>query len=394
MKRGIIVVGGGIVGCAIAYSLQKRGARVTLLERDNLVGGASGACDQGILLQSKAPGEHLLLGICSMRMYETLGRELGRDLEFQQKGYMLLMESAAECDAMDAIIAEQRALGLPVERIGMDEALRRQPGISREAVVGATYCPWDSEVNPYKTAFAYADAAARLGTEIRIHTPVTGLITRGDAVCGVRTPEGDLPSDTVVLACGAWTPGIGRTAGLNIPIRPRKGQAFISEAVAPFIRCNLLNARYVVAKHHPELLAGDRSLRAKLGVGFCITQSAKGNVMFGASREFAGFDRTNTPEGLREILANAVRLMPGICGLNIIRTMSGLRPYSPDSKPLIGFVRDAPGLFLAAGHEGDGVSLAPATGKMAADLILDGRTDVPAAASFNPDRFPLRGEAA
>ena len=149
-----------------------------------------------------------------------------------------------------------------------------------------------------------------------------------------------------------------------------------------------------MAKHHPELLSDDRSLAAKLGVGFCITQSAKGNVMFGASREFAGYENTNTPDGLREILSNAVRLMPGIRSLNIIRTMSGLRPYSPDSKPLIGFVRDVPGLFLAAGHEGDGVSLAPATGKMAADLILQGKTDVPAAASFNPNRFPLTGEAA
>ena len=389
MIRDIIVAGGGIIGCAIAYSLQKRGRHVTLLERNNLVGGASGACDQGILLQSKAPGEHLLLGIYSMRMYENLGRELGQDLEFQQKGYMLLMENAAECDAMDEIIVQQRALGLPVERIGMDEALKRQPGISREAVVGATYCPWDSEVNPYKTTYAYADAAARLGAEIRIHAEVTGLIAEGGAVCGVRTQAEELRADTVVLACGARTPEIGRMAGLDIPIRPRRGQAYITEAVAPFIRCNLLNARYVVAKHHPELLAGDRSLKAKLGVGFCITQSAKGNVMFGASREFAGFDKSNTPDGLREILANAVRLMPGIRGLNVIRTMGGLRPYSPDSKPLIGYVDGRPGLFLAAGHEGDGVSLAPATGKMAADLILDGKTDIPAAASFNPNRFSL-----
>ena len=394
MKQDVIVIGGGIIGCAIAYSLQKRGKRVVLLEKNNLVGGASGSCDQGILLQSKAPGEHLLLGICSMKMYETLGRELGADLEFQQKGYMLLMESQAECDAMDGIIRQQRALGLPVERIEMDEALRRQPGISREAVVGATFCPWDSEVNPYKTTLAYADAAVRLGAEIRIHTPVTGLILQGGSLCGVRTPEGEIRADTVVLACGAWTPEIGAMAGLNIPIRPRKGQAYISEAVSPFIRCNLLNARYIVAKHHPELLSDDRSLAAKLGVGFCITQSAKGNVMFGASREFAGYENTNTPDGLREILSNAVRLMPGIRSLNIIRTMSGLRPYSPDSKPLIGFVRDVPGLFLAAGHEGDGVSLAPATGKMAADLILQGKTDVPAAASFNPNRFPLTGKAA
>ena len=141
MKQDVIVIGGGIIGCAIAYSLQKRGKRVVLLEKNNLVGGASGSCDQGILLQSKAPGEHLLLGIYSMKMYETLGHELGADLEFQQKGYMLLMESQAECDAMDGIIRQQRALGLPVERIEMDEALRRQPGISRTALERISLSP-------------------------------------------------------------------------------------------------------------------------------------------------------------------------------------------------------------------------------------------------------------
>ena len=389
MKKDIVVLGGGIIGCAIAYNLQKRGAKVTLLEKNNLVAGASSACDQGILLQSKAPGEHLLLGIYSMKMYETLGKELGRDLEFQQKGDMLLMESKAECDAMDEIVSQQRALGLPVERIEMDEALARQPGISREAVVGATYCPWDSEVNPYMTTFAFADAAARAGADIRVHAPVTGLLRSGNAVTGVRTPSGELYADAVVCACGAASPQIGAMADLELPIRPRRGQAVITEAVSPFIRCNLLNARYVVAKHHPELLQGDTSLKAKLGVGFCVTQSAKGNVMFGACREFAGWDNANTPDGLGEIVANAVRIMPGLKKLSVIRTMSGLRPWSPDSKPLIGFVKDAPGLFMAAGHEGDGVSLAPATGKMAADMILDGRTDVPAAASFDPNRFDL-----
>ena len=122
MNKDVIVIGGGIIGCAIAYSLQKRGKSVALLERSNLVAGASGSCDQGILLQSKAPNEHLLLGIRAMEMYKELGRELGRDLEFTQKGYMLLMESELECRVMDGIIEKQRALGLPVAR-GVEDAL-------------------------------------------------------------------------------------------------------------------------------------------------------------------------------------------------------------------------------------------------------------------------------
>jgi len=394
VKKDVIIIGGGIIGCAIAYNLQKRGKNVLLLEKNNLVAGASGSCDQGILLQSKAPNEHLLLGIRNVEMYRELGKELGRDLEFTQKGYLLLMESEQECEVIDQLIVKQRALGLPVERVSMDEAVKLQPGINRDVVVGATFCPMDSEVNPYITALAYADNAARLGAEIRTRTPVTGLVTEGSAVRGVHTATETILADTVICACGVWAPEIGRMAGLEIPIKPRKGQVFITEPVPLFMHHNLLNARYIVAKHHPEILRNDNSLKATLGVGFCMTQSAKGNVMFGASREFAGMDNTNNIEGLREVMDNAAKIMPPIRKLNLIRTMSGLRPYSPDSKPLIGFVNGLEGFFLAAGHEGDGVSLAPTTGKMVADLLIDGHTDVPAAGSFDPNRFCLHPEGA
>lgn len=98
---------------------------------------------------------------------------------------------------------------------------------------------------------------------------------------------------------------------------------------------------------------------------------------------------SNTYECLRELIKNATRIIPGLKDLNIIRTMGGVRPHSPDSKPLIGFVQGVPGFFLAAGHEGDGICLSPVTGKLVSDLIVDGKTDVPAAAGFDPNRFNL-----
>ena len=206
---------------------------------------------------------------------------------------------------------------------------------------------------------------------------------------GVKTPEEVIYGETVINAAGAWAPFIGQMAGLEIPIKPRRGQVYITEAVPQFVHKGVINARYIVAKHHPELLKNDTSKKAKLGVGISLTQSFKGNVLFGASREFVGYDTSNTLEGLKEVMANATHLVPGLKRLNIIRTMGGLRPYPPDSKPLIGYVKGLPGFFMAAGHEGDGISLAPATGKLVADLILDGRTDVPAAASFDVNRFDL-----
>lgn len=389
MTTDVAVIGGGIIGTAIAYYLTKRGKKVVLLEKDYFSAGASGACDQGVLLQSKAPNEHLSLAIYSYQMYKELSKELGRDLEFMQKGYMVLIENETELQVMKEVVAKQNALGLPSRLISREESMELQPGLNPDAIVGAACCDWDSEVNPYITTMAFADRAKELGAVIKTGCPVTGLVMEHGTVKGVETPEGTIYVETMVNAAGVWASGIGKMAGIALPIKPRRGQIFISEAVPEFVHKGIINARYIVAKHQPELLKGDESAKARLGVGISLTQSEKGNVMFGASREFVGFDCSNTIEGLKAVLDNAVHLVPGLKNLNIIRTMSGLRPYTPDGKPLIGYVDGVPGFFMAAGHEGDGICLAPATGKLVADLIVDGATEVPAAESFDVNRFKL-----
>lgn len=391
-KADVIIIGGGVIGSASAYYLAKRGKKVIQLERDYFCAGASGSCDQMVIPQSKAPNEHLTLALYSVELFKGLAKELGTDIEYHQKGAMILIETEDELRIMEGITAKQRALGLPVEILSPDEALRRQPGVNREIITGATFCPVDGEVNPFQMNLAFTDAAARMGAEIRPYTPVTGLVREGDRLIGVETPGETLYADVIVNAAGAWAPVIGRMAGLELPIKPRRGQVYITEAVAPFVRHCVLNARYIVAKHNPAALANDTSRMARLGVGISLTQSRKGNILFGATREFVGYDTANTYEGLQEVLANAVRLMPGLRGMKIIRTMGGVRPYPPDSKPLIGFVKEVPGLFLAAGHEGDGICLAPASGLLVAQLICDGKSDIPAAASFDPGRFRLRAD--
>lgn len=390
MTTDIVVVGGGIIGSSIAYNLAKKGKKIVLLERKGLVSGSSGACDQGILLQSKAPNEHLRLAIYSLELYKGLSEELRRDIEFEQNGYMVLIENEKELEVMKEVVKQQNELGLPSRIISREEAMKLQQGINKEAITGAAYCEWDAEVNPYMTAMAYADRAAELGAEIRTYTPVRDLIVEDNCVNGVVTDNEIIYADTVINAAGVWANEIAAMAGVEVPIKPRRGQIFISDEFPKFVHKGMINARYIVAKHHPELLKADGSMKAKLGVGLSFTQSKKGNVMFGATREFVGYDTSNTVIGLREVLANATHLVPALKQLNIIRTISGLRPYTPDSKPLIGYIKGLDGFFMAAGHEGDGISLAPATGKMVAELIVDGKTDIPAADSFDVNRFNIK----
>jgi sarcosine oxidase subunit beta len=124
-------------------------------------------------------------------------------------------------------------------------------------------------------------------------------------------------------------------------------------------------------------------------VGLALSQTKKGNILIGATREFVGYDTRVTYDGIKEILKNAARLVPALKELNIIRVMAGLRPYTPDGLPLIGWVNGLEGLFIAAGHEGDGIALSPVTGKVVAGLICDKSSFVDMA-PFDPNRFELR----
>jgi len=384
-KSEIIIIGGGVIGTSIAYQLAKRGKKVTLMESHDHASGASGSCDQNIFLQSKNPGIHLELALASAKMFDGLEEELGSPIEYHRRGGMILIESPAEMEIMKSFVARQKQIGLEVDIIGRSEAIKLQPGLA-EHIVGSTYSTMDAEVNPIELNIAYARAARKLGVDIKLETAVTDLMISNNRVIGVVTNKGEFQADLVVNATGAWAAQIAAMAGLQVPIKPRRGQIIITEPVPRFIKKGILSAQYIVAKYNPQLLEKSSSLGVKLGVGLSLSQTDKGNILIGATREFVGYDTTNSREGIREILKNATRLIPPLQNVNIIRTMGGIRPYTPDGLPLVGFVKGIDGLFMAAGHEGDGIALAPVTGRIAAELITEGKAFIDVE-PLNPNRF-------
>lgn len=388
-KADVVIIGGGVIGTSTAYQLSKRGKKVILVERKDHAAGASGSCDQMIILQSKNPGIHLKLALESAKMYQHLGEELGHHIEYKAKGGMILIENQSHLEIMQDFVKKQKEIGLEVEIIDRQEAFKMQSGLA-EHLVGCTYSSQDAEVNPIEVNFAYAKAARKLGAEILLETEVTGLKIEQNRVVGVETNKGTILAETVINAAGAWAPIIGEMAGLTIPIKPRRGQIMVTEPVPEFVKKVMLSAQYIVAKYNPDLIKDAEDAGTRLGVGLALTQSEKGNILIGATREFVGYDTRNTREGVKEVLKNAARLVPGLKDINIIRIMGGLRPYTPDGLPLIGYVEGLEGFFMAAGHEGDGIALAPITGRMVADLLLEGKTFMDIEA-LNPNRFPLHG---
>ncbi len=382
-----IIIGGGVIGTSIAFHLAKRKKQILLVERQDLASGASGSCDQQIILQSKNPGIHLKLALKSAELYKDIAQELEHDIEYRASGGMILIETPEEMQVMRDFVERQRESGLQVDILQREDAVKLQPGLAKH-IVGATYSPQDAEVNPIEVTLAFAKAARKLGVEVLLNTEVLSLIMSAHRVEGVKTTQGTCYADITINAAGAWAPDIGRMAELNIPITPRRGQIAISEPVAPFLKRVMLSAQYIVAKYHPEILENSSSRARQLGVGLALSQSKKGNILIGATREFAGYDTQVTYDGMKEILKNATRLVPPLKEMNLIRVMAGLRPYTPDGLPLIGQVGGLEGFFMAAGHEGDGIALSPVTGKIVSELICDGRTFVDVS-PFDPNRFEL-----
>ncbi len=386
-EADVIVVGGGVIGTSVAYQLARMGRKVILTEWRDHASGASGSCDTAIFLQSKNPGMHLKLALASAELFKGLREELDHDIEYHRKGGMILIETAEELKVMEGFVDRQRKTGLQVEIIDRAEASRMQRGLA-EHLVGAAFSPQDGDVNPIELNLGFAGAARKLGAEILLETEVTGIILNHGRVSGVETTRGPFHAPVVVNAAGAWAPVIGKRVGLDLPIRPRRGQLMVTEPVAPYVAKGMLSASYITAKYNADKLKESKSRAVRLGVGLSLSQTQKGNIIIGGTREFVGYDVQNTRDGIQAVLKNAVRLVPGLKPIHIIRTMGGLRPYTPDGLPLIGYVNGLEGYFMAAGHEGDGVALSPVTGKIVADLIVDGKTFIDVSA-LDPNRFAL-----
>jgi sarcosine oxidase subunit beta len=163
---------------------------------------------------------------------------------------------------------------------------------------------------------------------------------------------------------------------LFIPIKPRRGQVLITEAVPPLVTRCLLSAKYIAAKFNP-------AIAKKGGVGFAVEQTANGNILIGSTREFAGFDRRTTYEGINNIARQILRVIPRLKELQVIRAFAGLRPYTPDGLPILGSVEGVEGFIMAAGHEGDGITLSPITGEIIAKHITSGTSP------FSMDHFKM-----
>ena len=386
MKYDVIIVGGGIIGCSVAYYLSKRNQKVLLLEKRDHAQGSAGATDGVVSYHTKKPGAQMDLAVQSLKLYQTLEKELGESIEFVPDcGGMQLAENKDQWDMLSKIADKQRESGVDIRMISVSEARKIEPQLAPD-LYGVLYAPCGGKVEPIKLTMAFLHAAKRQGVEVKNHLGVTEIKKdSAGKVTGVVTEDGRFyEAPKVVISSGSWSAEVGKMAGLNLPIKPRRGQLLVTEAVGPFMHCTFQCALYNVIKFMPETIKDPKVLH--IGASLSIHQTKNGGLLIGGTREWAGFDRFNSLEAVEAIAHRALRFFPALKDVSVIRAFAGLRPYTPDGKALIGGTKKVPGLYLAAGHEGDGIALAPITGKLLSEEIVDGKSSY-SLEPFSPDRF-------
>lgn len=385
MKRDseIVVIGCGIIGTAIAYYLTSVGREVLILDKSIPAAGSSGACDGTIFIQSKQPGPKLEMGLKSAKLYSDLSRISKYRFGYKQQGGMILIETDEEYDILAEIVEKQQAGGANVSLISGEEAKSRQPGLS-DCVKAATWCPDDAHINPMYATLAFLNMAMDNGAKLMKDVSVIGISQKGGTVAKVVTSQGEITTKCIVNAAGVNAMEISSMVGLDTPVLPRKGEVVITEQIEPFLTGIYLDARYIAIKHNPKIAEKSKDPSLRKGVGMVIEQTHEGNLLIGSSREFVGFNRNTSYDVLSAISNRAVHFFPALQRVSMIRSFAGLRPFTPDGLPYIGGTKAVKGFVVAAGHEGDGIALAPETGRRVMEYIVNGVEE--GLGEYSPDR--------
>jgi Glycine/D-amino acid oxidases (deaminating) len=379
-----VVIGGGVIGTAITYYLSKAGLKPILVEDKNLNSGASGACDEGIILQSKNSGIMLDMVTKSAEIYKTLPEELDYNIGYHNVGGMILINDEKYLPVIERFVKKQNSQGLSISMLDYKDTHMQQPGLAK-TVIASAYNESDSSVYPFNLTLGYIKAAKKLCARFLPHNKVINLSTESGKITKVITNEHEISTPIVINATGYSAGIIGNMLGMEIPVFPVRGQIVITEQVPFMIHHQIMDAKFIVAKHEPELL-DENSIISSLHVGLSLSQAPTGNLIIGGCRENAGYNTNTNFVAIKEILKNAVNFFPFLNNICAIRTFAGLRPTSPDGLPIL-CGTDISGFYIATGLGGDGISLSPIVGKIMSELIVNRKCDIVDMNALNLDRF-------
>ena len=414
-EADVVVVGGGINGCAIAYNLAKRGTKVVLLEKGNIADEASGRTFGAVRNLRRFPAEMCWMSE-SLKLWDQLDEELQARTGFTRGGAIILAENDNDVEAIEASAQLAKDYGLKSYSLKTPKELREiVPGLEGP-IKGGLYTPDDGYADPPDTVNAFARAAQENGAQIYTQTPVQGIEVSGGNVSSVITGRGEIKTSTLVCATGIWSAKLARMVGLSLPIKTTRIVGIETEPCSPqftpFVFGPLggfrptsrgtiyltigyrLPINYDMAtdalrnlRHWmPTLISFRKQIKMNVGVDLLkdIARTLPGSPA--RKRPFAfssGVEPKIDRKMLKQIKSKFDQLMPSLKDVKIVRTWGGQMAMTPDMIPILGKVDRPQGLILIVGWSGHGFAPGPIMGHLMTELILDGKTSL----SIHPFRY-------
>jgi sarcosine oxidase, subunit beta len=357
----VVIVGGGIVGSSIAWHLTAAGCRsVLVVERESSQGkGSTGKSMGGVRAQFSTP-VNIQMSLYSIPFYARFEETVGHPSGYRDQGYLFVATQDSHLSYLSANFERQKALGLKTVRMLEAKEIRSMlPLLRSDDIVGGSFCSTDGFVDPYSAMTGFMTRAIEQGATLWKKTDVTAIATDGNGICGVETTRGHVVTRTVVNAAGAWAAQVAKLAGIDLPVEPLRRMLVPSEPFDGFPHSSPMVIDMTNGFHfRPE------------GRGFLLA--------WNDPEEPSGYNTDFEPSFVEKILTFAANRVPVFENLavNPKRGWAGLYEVTPDHHAILGPAPGVPGFFLANGFSGHGVMHAPATGKIVADLILKGRTEV------------------
>jgi len=367
LDRGVVIVGGGIIGASVAFHLAERGfTDVTVVERHRIGEGSTARATGGIRQQFTSRVNAAMVHR-SVEFWTDFEQRTGAAFDFRRHGYLFLLTTDEQLATFRCAVAMQNELGIDSRIITAAEVTELVPGTITDDLRGASYCASDGSGSPTDAVNGLISAARRSGVDVRQRCEVTGLLTTGDRVTGVRTSTGDLKAGLVLIAAGPQAREAGQRMGIDLPVAPHRRQAFAVDQM--------------------DWLRPGMPLTVDLGSGAYLHPELSGAAVIGGNDRDVpeGTDTTVDQERVEPLVKALIDRWPRMADARVSRGWAGLREMTPDDHAVIGPV-GPDGLWAAAGFSGHGFMQAPAVGECLAAWWLDGTSPYDLA-PLRPSRF-------
>ena len=371
-----IVIGAGLVGACSALSLVNAGLRVLVLDRGPVASGTTGAGEGNILVSDKEPSAELTLALRSRDAWFEINTDIGGGFELEDKGGVVVSRSEKGIADLKKLSALQAQHGIAVVELDAKGIKEIEPYISDNVEYAVLY-PQDAQCQPMLAAAQIMRAVKKRGGAFIQGENVKSINVKSGKVVGLTTEKNTYTCPIIINATGTWAGEIAKMAGSYLPIMPRRGFILVTAPAPKIIHHKVYDADYVA-----NVASSDADLQSSA----VVEGTESGTILIGASRERVGFKSDLDVAVLRQLARQAISLFPILSNIALLRAYRGFRPYAPDHLPVIGEDANVKGLWHAAGHEGAGIGLAPATGELITAQITSTKTFMDPT-PFSPKRF-------